>query len=124
MLQPMQHLSLFSRTCARGALRAEGLRGRHASTPCYKTLSVDYLINQIKPLNPLLSANARALSRALVPASVLRKNRRINIGEILAVGGAPVNAMPRISADAQACSRSSGSGPGRAPLSDSAARLS
>jgi len=46
-------------------------------------LSIDYLINQIKPLNPRLSGVFETLARS-VPASVLRTYRRVNIGEILA----------------------------------------
>jgi 2-polyprenyl-3-methyl-5-hydroxy-6-metoxy-1,4-benzoquinol methylase len=84
MLQPMQHLFLFSRRALASALRAEGFEEVSVDT-AYKTLSVDYLFNQIKPLNPLLSGALGTLTRVL-PASTLRKYRRINIGEILAVG--------------------------------------
>ncbi len=87
MLQPMQHLSLFSRKALAGALRAEGFEVVSVTT-CYKTLSVDYLVNQIRSLNPLLSRILGAVTRP-VPASVLRKYRRVNIGEILAVGRRP-----------------------------------
>jgi 2-polyprenyl-3-methyl-5-hydroxy-6-metoxy-1,4-benzoquinol methylase len=84
MLQPMQHLSLFSRKALAGAVRAEGFEVVSIET-CYKTLSVDYLVNQIESLNPLLSRALGGVTRA-VPASVRRKYRRVNIGEILAVG--------------------------------------
>jgi SAM-dependent methyltransferase len=83
MLQPMQHLSLFSNRSLERALKSEGFADVTVRT-AYKTLSVDYLINQIKPLNPLLSGTLDSLAR-LVPGSVLRKYRRVNIGEILAV---------------------------------------
>jgi len=83
MLQPMQHLFLFSRQALTTALQAEGFEDVSVDT-AFKTLSVDYLINQIAPLNPLISALLGALTRA-VPASTLRKYRRFNIGEILAV---------------------------------------
>jgi 2-polyprenyl-3-methyl-5-hydroxy-6-metoxy-1,4-benzoquinol methylase len=83
MLQPMQHLSLFSRKALAGALRAEGFETVRVET-CYKTLSVDYLMNQVRPLNPVLSRMLDAVA-AGVPSSVLHKYRRINIGEILAV---------------------------------------
>jgi 2-polyprenyl-3-methyl-5-hydroxy-6-metoxy-1,4-benzoquinol methylase len=82
MLQPMQHLFLFSRRALAAALRAEGFTDVTVDT-AYKTLSIDYLINQIKPLNPRLSGISETLSRA-VPSSVLRTYRRVNIGEILA----------------------------------------
>ena len=84
MLQPMQHLSLFSGRSLERALRDAGF-GEVTVRTAYKTLSIDYLINQIKPLNPVLSGTLDTLTR-VVPASALRKYRRINIGEILAVG--------------------------------------
>jgi 2-polyprenyl-3-methyl-5-hydroxy-6-metoxy-1,4-benzoquinol methylase len=87
MLQPMQHLSLFSRQSLAAALGAEGFEVVSIGT-CYKTLSVDYLINQIESLNPLLSRILGTVAR-VVPASVRGKYRRINIGEILAVGRRP-----------------------------------
>jgi 2-polyprenyl-3-methyl-5-hydroxy-6-metoxy-1,4-benzoquinol methylase len=83
MLQPMQHLFLFSRQAIERALAAEGFHDIHVDT-AYKTLSLEYLINQIKPLNPLLSHVLDTVTRAM-PPSILRKYRRINIGEILAV---------------------------------------
>ena len=83
MLQPMQHLFLFSSAAMERALAAEGFENIRVET-AYKTLSIEYLINQIKPLNPVLSQALDILSRAM-PASVLSKYRRINIGEISAV---------------------------------------
>jgi 2-polyprenyl-3-methyl-5-hydroxy-6-metoxy-1,4-benzoquinol methylase len=83
MLQPMQHLFLFSSEAMERALAAEGFENIRVET-AYKTLSIEYLINQIKPLNPVLSQALDILSRAM-PASVLSKYRRFNIGEISAV---------------------------------------
>jgi len=83
MLQPMQHLPLFSRQALRTALASEGFRDINVET-AYKTLSPDYLINQIKSLNPVLSTALHMLSRP-IPGSVLRTDRRINIGEMLAI---------------------------------------
>jgi 2-polyprenyl-3-methyl-5-hydroxy-6-metoxy-1,4-benzoquinol methylase len=83
MLQPMQHLFLFSRRALATALRAEGFDEVSVET-AYKTINVGYLINQIKPLNPLLSGTLGMLTHA-VPGSALRKPRRVNIGELLAV---------------------------------------
>jgi 2-polyprenyl-3-methyl-5-hydroxy-6-metoxy-1,4-benzoquinol methylase len=83
MLQPMQHLFLFSRRALASALRAEGFDEVRVDT-AYKTINVEYLINQIKPLNPVLSVTLGTLTQA-VPGTILRRNRRINIGEILAV---------------------------------------
>jgi hypothetical protein len=51
----------------------------------FQTLSLDYLVNQIRPLNPIPSGTLSELMH-LVPALVLRKYGRINIGEILAAG--------------------------------------
>jgi SAM-dependent methyltransferase len=84
MLQPMQHLFLFSRRALAGALRAEGFDDVRTATG-YKTLSLDYLIDQITSLNPVLSRTLLALTRVL-PQSVRGRPRRVNIGEILAVG--------------------------------------
>jgi 2-polyprenyl-3-methyl-5-hydroxy-6-metoxy-1,4-benzoquinol methylase len=83
MLQPMQHLFLFSRRALAAVLRAEGFDEVRVDT-AYKTINVEYLINQIKPLNPVLGVTLDKLAQA-VPGSILRRNRRINIGEILAV---------------------------------------
>jgi SAM-dependent methyltransferase len=83
MLQPMQHLFLFSRRALDRALRAEGFDHVSVNT-AYKTLSLEYLLNQIKPLNPTLSRALGALTR-VAPSSFLRGYRRVNIGEILAV---------------------------------------
>jgi SAM-dependent methyltransferase len=84
MLQPMQHLFLFSRRSFEGALRAEGFADV-AMSAAYKTLSLEYLIDQIKSLNPLLSRTLGALAHVL-PVTVRRSYRRVNIGEFLAVG--------------------------------------
>jgi len=83
MLQPMQHLFLFSRSALDRALRTEGFDQVEVET-AYKTVSIEYLIDQIKPLNPVLSRALDVLCRA-APTSVLRKYRRINIGEMLSV---------------------------------------
>ena len=83
MLQPMQHLFLFSRQALERALAAEGFDNSRVDT-AHKTLSIEYLINQIKPLNPVLSRTLDVLVRP-VPGSILSKYRRVNIGEISAV---------------------------------------
>jgi 2-polyprenyl-3-methyl-5-hydroxy-6-metoxy-1,4-benzoquinol methylase len=82
MLQPMQHLHLFSARALRHTLEAAGFRDVTVAT-AYKTLSLEYLFDQISSLNPVLSRTLGALGR-LMPASVLKKYRRINIGELLA----------------------------------------
>jgi 2-polyprenyl-3-methyl-5-hydroxy-6-metoxy-1,4-benzoquinol methylase len=87
MLQPMQHLHLFSRKSLVAALQSEGFVNIRAEI-AYKTLSADYLLRQIRTLNPVLSCVLGAV-RVVTPASVLRKYRRINIGEILAIASRP-----------------------------------
>lgn len=87
MLQPMQHLHLFSRQSLGRALRAEGFDQADVDT-AYKTISIEYLINQIRPLNPILSRALGGLTR-VVPGSLLRKYRRINIGEIWSIARRP-----------------------------------
>jgi hypothetical protein len=84
MLQPMQHLYLFSHRAMTQALTSQGFEAVDVR-PAYKTLRADYLIDQIKALNPVLSAMLRAVS-TVVPASSLGRYRRFNIGEILAIG--------------------------------------
>ena len=83
MLQPMQHLSLFSRDSLRVALTGAGF-SIVSIEPAYKVLTLGYLISQLRTLNPLLSAIMKAAARCL-PARLLEKSRRLNIGEILAV---------------------------------------
>ncbi len=90
MLQPMQHLHLFSRRALRQTLETSGFVDVRVET-AYKTLSADYLINQIKALNPVLSTVLQALTRPF-PTSVLQRPRHVNIGEILAIARVPSKA--------------------------------
>ena len=83
MLQAMQHLHLFSRRALRLLLESAGFAVRHVDV-AYKTLTADYLLGQIAPLNPLLARGLGHLGRAL-PATFLTKHRRVNIGELLMV---------------------------------------
>lgn len=87
MLQPMQHLHLFSRRAMHQILEASGFRDIRVET-AYKVLSVDYLINQIKVLNPALSKLLRLMASP-VPSSSLRRPRLVNIGEVLAIARVP-----------------------------------
>jgi SAM-dependent methyltransferase len=87
MLQPMQHLHLFSRRGLVEVIRSEQFEDVRAGT-AYKTLSVEYLLDQIRTLNPFLSRMLGAATR-VAPASVLRRYRRVNIGEILATARRP-----------------------------------
>jgi cyclopropane fatty-acyl-phospholipid synthase-like methyltransferase len=87
MLQPMQHLHLFSARALAHSLEAAGFSDVTVTT-AYKTLSFGYLLDQISTLNPLLASGLGTMGR-LMPASALRKYRRINIGELLAVARRP-----------------------------------
>ena len=83
MLQPMQHLTLFSRKAMRLALQAAGFRCILLSAT-HKVLSMDYLIRQIEFLNPLLFKGLQAISQ-IVPGKVMHRYRQLNIGEMLVV---------------------------------------
>lgn len=83
MLQPMQHLSLFSSEALRIALKKSGYEDISIG-PAYKVLSCDYLIRQLPSLNPLLY---KALTRAthFMPRRFIESWMGINIGEICAI---------------------------------------
>jgi 2-polyprenyl-3-methyl-5-hydroxy-6-metoxy-1,4-benzoquinol methylase len=83
MLQPMQHLTIFSRKSMRVALDTAGFQTEVIET-AHKILSYDYLINQVRPLNPLLFSLLRGATR-VVPAAMMRRQRQVNIGEVLAI---------------------------------------
>jgi 2-polyprenyl-3-methyl-5-hydroxy-6-metoxy-1,4-benzoquinol methylase len=83
MLQPMQHLHLFSGRALTQCLKAAGFT-RVSINTAYKTLSLEYVVDQISSLNPVLSSGLAGAMR-LMPARQRTKNRRINIGELLAV---------------------------------------
>lgn len=87
MLQPLQHLHLFSARALTRSLEGAGFTDVSV-TSAYKTLSFEYLLDQISSLNPVLSSGLTAIGRVL-PASALRKYRQINIGEVLAVARRP-----------------------------------
>jgi 2-polyprenyl-3-methyl-5-hydroxy-6-metoxy-1,4-benzoquinol methylase len=87
MLQPMQHLTLFSRRALLGILEQAGFVDVHVDT-AYKVISWEYLIGQIRTLNPWAHAVLRRAAR-LVSAAALTKYRPLNIGEILAVARKP-----------------------------------
>jgi 2-polyprenyl-3-methyl-5-hydroxy-6-metoxy-1,4-benzoquinol methylase len=83
MLQPMQHLSLFSREALRIALTNAGFRPLVLG-PAHKVLSFEYLIGQLSTLNPLIHTTLGAATR-LVPSRTMQAWRAINIGEVLAI---------------------------------------
>jgi 2-polyprenyl-3-methyl-5-hydroxy-6-metoxy-1,4-benzoquinol methylase len=81
MLQPLQHIFLFSKKTISRALETTGYRNLQI-TNAYKVLSIEYLIGQIRHYNPLLFHAYRA-ARLLIPESLRRKPISINIGELL-----------------------------------------
>lgn len=83
MLQPMQHLSIFSDKTLRVALHETGYTEVRVET-AYKTISYEYLFNQLRLLMPLTYSAARVAS-VLLPSRFMRKYRRVNIGELLAI---------------------------------------
>lgn len=83
MLQPMQHVSLFSRTALRIALRKAGFEVVKMDA-AYKTVTMSYLINQLRELNPSLFPVLKGLVR-LVPRAVAERPRRVNIGELFVI---------------------------------------
>jgi SAM-dependent methyltransferase len=87
MLQPMQHLTIFSRRAMRIALEEAGFTEIRFE-PAFKTLTYEYLVGQLKTLTPLLYTGFRLLGRVL-PVRTMRKYRRVNIGEFMAIATRP-----------------------------------
>jgi 2-polyprenyl-3-methyl-5-hydroxy-6-metoxy-1,4-benzoquinol methylase len=83
MLQPMQHTTLMSRLGLRIALERAGFQ-HVVVTTARKTLTLEYLVEQLRDHNPALHA-AYAMTRRIVPGSVRTHPLRINIGEQMAV---------------------------------------
>jgi 2-polyprenyl-3-methyl-5-hydroxy-6-metoxy-1,4-benzoquinol methylase len=82
MLQPMQHTHLFSKKAMRYALEKSGYENigvRRAD----KSLTLDYLIDQVRVHNPLISRTYSAVSK-LLPRPVRQGTFAVNIGEMLA----------------------------------------
>lgn len=83
MLQPMQHLTIFSEKALLLALQATGFEVV-LSEKAHKTLSFAYLVNQIQELNPVLSTTLKTVGR-LVPRGTMNRYRHVNIGELLVI---------------------------------------
>lgn len=79
MLQPMQHLTIFSRQSMRLALEEAGF-SEISFEVASKTVSYEYLTEQVRPLTPTLHKGLRFLGRCL-PSSTRSKYRNVNIGE-------------------------------------------
>jgi len=87
MLQPMQHTTLMSRLGLRIALERAGFQ-EVVVTAARKTLTLEYLFEQVRDHNPTLHA-AYAVTRRVLPGAVRSAPVRINIGELLAVAVKP-----------------------------------
>jgi 2-polyprenyl-3-methyl-5-hydroxy-6-metoxy-1,4-benzoquinol methylase len=87
MLQPMQHTTLMSRLGLRMALERAGFQ-QVVVTTARKTLTLEYLVEQLRDHNPALHA-AYAMTRRIVPGAVRTHALRINIGEQMAVAVKP-----------------------------------
>jgi SAM-dependent methyltransferase len=83
MLQPMQHLTIFSRQAMRLALEEAGF-SEISFERATKTISYEYLTDQLRPLTPALHRGMRMAGR-LLPAQTRRKYRQVNIGEFMVV---------------------------------------
>jgi 2-polyprenyl-3-methyl-5-hydroxy-6-metoxy-1,4-benzoquinol methylase len=82
MLQPMQHTYLFSKSAMRFALAQAGFENIRVQK-AHKSLTLDYLIDQLRVHNPLISRSYQALSK-LLPRALRQGTFSVNIGEMLA----------------------------------------
>jgi len=82
MLQPMQHTYLFSKAAMKFALEKAGYENIGVRT-ADKSLTLDYLIDQIRVHNPLLSRVYDVTSK-LLPRTIKQGPFAVNIGEMLA----------------------------------------
>jgi 2-polyprenyl-3-methyl-5-hydroxy-6-metoxy-1,4-benzoquinol methylase len=87
MLQPMQHTTLMSRLGLRIALERAGFQ-EVVVTAARKTLTLEYLFEQVRDHNPALHA-AYAVTRRMLPGTLRSHPVRVNIGELLAVAVKP-----------------------------------
>jgi 2-polyprenyl-3-methyl-5-hydroxy-6-metoxy-1,4-benzoquinol methylase len=87
MLQPMQHLTIFSRQAMRLALEDAGF-SEISFEVATKTVSYEYLTEQVRPLTPTLHKGLRLVGRCL-PARTKGKYRHINIGEFMVLAKLP-----------------------------------
>lgn len=82
MLQPMQHTYLFSKAAMHLALQKAGYENigvRNAD----KSLTLDYLLDQLRLYNPWITGAYQALA-PLLPRALRQKSFAVNIGEMLA----------------------------------------
>ena len=83
MLQPMQHLCILSRNSLRMILEQAHLEVRKMGVAT-KTITLSYLVDQLRTLNPVLYGALKAVLR-LTPTAIKHRQRQVNIGEILAI---------------------------------------
>jgi len=86
MLQPMQHLTIFSQKSMELALEEAGF-SEISFEPATKTISYEYLTEQLRVLTPALHRGMQMAGR-LLPARTRRKYRHVNIGEFMVVARA------------------------------------
>jgi len=82
MLQPMQHTYLFSKPAMRFVLAKAGYENIGVQK-ADKSLTLDYLIDQLRVHNPLISRTYQAMSK-LLPGAFRKGAFSVNIGEMLA----------------------------------------
>lgn len=87
MLQPLQHTFLFSKASMNRALRDTGFTEIQAKT-ARKSLSMDYLLNQVKSSNPMIYGLYRLIAPS-IPSPIRQKARSVNIGEFLMTARRP-----------------------------------
>ena len=81
MLQPWQHTYLFSKKAMRKTLEMAGYENIQIQN-AHKTLTLEYLMGQIRVYNPWLAKTYRAFS-LLLPRAIRAKPFSVNIGEML-----------------------------------------
>jgi len=81
MLQPMQHLTIFSRQAMRLAMEETGF-SEISFQDATKTVSYEYLTDQLRPLTPALHKGLRLMGHC-IPSSIRQEYRNVNIGEFM-----------------------------------------
>jgi 2-polyprenyl-3-methyl-5-hydroxy-6-metoxy-1,4-benzoquinol methylase len=87
MLQPMQHLTIFSRQAMRLALEEAGF-ANFSFERATKTITYQYLTDQLRTMTPALHRGLRVVGSCL-PEVTRLKYRHINIGEFMVLARLP-----------------------------------
>lgn len=82
MLQPFQHVVLFSEKSLYLALKETGYKDIELM-PAKKVLTADYLAEQVRIHTPLITQGYKILSK-IFPVKILNKAIPLNIGEVMA----------------------------------------